>query len=729
MGTWAVPGGSTVQHVITTSPAGLSLTVDGGGCTSPCTFNWTPGTSHTIATTLKQLPYYFSYWNDSGALSHAITAQSSPTTYTANFFNDPLEALKKCLDPLISTSATCTLAAGTHTVNSTIEVKRSNVTITGEDRSTTALVRGASHTSELMLVNVAPPAQSITIQNLTFCGNSALSTPASPCPSPPPPSAPTTCGAWQRDIHEARRRGDPDPDGTYICTDLYVANADTRQRPMDPFAYIGPYSVTISNCAFEGSTGHAIALYPTAPQEVNDVYITGTAINSSEVTGLLVGVNGENYSDSRACDSNPNFKDDTSVHAPRNIRVEGSNTFANNLTGAMGINAARWFALRNNTFTNNYIMPQAGNEAGGSVFFDQCTDKIQIYRNTLTGPTYLATDGLELWGRNIDVGADDPAQRNTVSNYQSEGIAANSVFNATITNNTTSNNGAAYPTGGILVWTREPGGPCDPVFRDTQNVTVTGNTSTGQTYGVYLGEREASTNIVNTITIGTSGPVFRDAYVTLTGAASGVPAPEPPQAEQLAPRALPVNPIQDLAAPIRPLPSKCSETGNRREVVSFPATDVHVENGAGNIFWIQGMFSVAGDDNTGSGGPDSGAQGCHFIFYPPEDTSTCTPSSGCGVLYLDKDGGGFDWTPESPSVVGPGGHDLANSYCRIRAASTDSRVTFEGKVLKLNLDIEFLSSTKRHMYTATGNRQGLTNASDGSSYWPWRYSGWWKWTQ
>jgi hypothetical protein len=82
--------GSTVQHVITTAPAGLSLTVDSAPCTAPCTFQWTPGTNHTIATTTPQpggtgTQYVFASWSDGGAISHSITASSSPATYTANF--------------------------------------------------------------------------------------------------------------------------------------------------------------------------------------------------------------------------------------------------------------------------------------------------------------------------------------------------------------------------------------------------------------------------------------------------------------------------------------------------------------------------------------------------------------------------------------------------------------------------------------------------------------------
>jgi hypothetical protein len=77
-----------VLQTIMTSPAGLSLVVDGTGCTSPCTYQWVSG-NHTIATAAQQTAsgtqYLFSYWSDGGALSHTITAPPSSTTYTANF--------------------------------------------------------------------------------------------------------------------------------------------------------------------------------------------------------------------------------------------------------------------------------------------------------------------------------------------------------------------------------------------------------------------------------------------------------------------------------------------------------------------------------------------------------------------------------------------------------------------------------------------------------------------
>jgi hypothetical protein len=82
---------STVQTTITTSPAGLLVSVDGGTPTSaPLTENWVPGSAHTIATSSPQaggagVQYVWSNWSDSGAISHGITVPSTATTYTATF--------------------------------------------------------------------------------------------------------------------------------------------------------------------------------------------------------------------------------------------------------------------------------------------------------------------------------------------------------------------------------------------------------------------------------------------------------------------------------------------------------------------------------------------------------------------------------------------------------------------------------------------------------------------
>ena len=71
------------------NPAGLSFAVDGTNYSSAQTFNWMPGSNHTIATTSPQsggtgVQYVWSSWSDGGAISHTVTPTVS-TNYTANF--------------------------------------------------------------------------------------------------------------------------------------------------------------------------------------------------------------------------------------------------------------------------------------------------------------------------------------------------------------------------------------------------------------------------------------------------------------------------------------------------------------------------------------------------------------------------------------------------------------------------------------------------------------------
>jgi alpha-tubulin suppressor-like RCC1 family protein len=79
-----------VLIAVNTSPAGLSFTVDGTTYTSSHTFQWLSGSTHTIATTSPQslvagTRYLLLNWSDGGAISHSVTAPSSPGTITANF--------------------------------------------------------------------------------------------------------------------------------------------------------------------------------------------------------------------------------------------------------------------------------------------------------------------------------------------------------------------------------------------------------------------------------------------------------------------------------------------------------------------------------------------------------------------------------------------------------------------------------------------------------------------
>jgi len=80
----------TVAVTVQTSPTGLSFTVDGNPYTTTQTFQWVPGSPHTIATTSPQsggvgTQYVWLNWSDGGAISHGVSGPGSPTTYTANF--------------------------------------------------------------------------------------------------------------------------------------------------------------------------------------------------------------------------------------------------------------------------------------------------------------------------------------------------------------------------------------------------------------------------------------------------------------------------------------------------------------------------------------------------------------------------------------------------------------------------------------------------------------------
>jgi hypothetical protein len=78
-----------VQITVQTNPIGCSFTVDGTAYSSSQTFSWTPGSSHTIATTSPQsggtgIQYVWKSWGDNGGMSHTV-APTVNKTYTATF--------------------------------------------------------------------------------------------------------------------------------------------------------------------------------------------------------------------------------------------------------------------------------------------------------------------------------------------------------------------------------------------------------------------------------------------------------------------------------------------------------------------------------------------------------------------------------------------------------------------------------------------------------------------
>jgi bacillolysin len=72
-------------------PQGLQVIADGISCTTPCAFDWLPGSTHTLNAVSPQgsgdgIQYVFTSWSDSQPRSHSIVVPGTPTTtYTAYF--------------------------------------------------------------------------------------------------------------------------------------------------------------------------------------------------------------------------------------------------------------------------------------------------------------------------------------------------------------------------------------------------------------------------------------------------------------------------------------------------------------------------------------------------------------------------------------------------------------------------------------------------------------------
>lgn len=81
----------TFAVTVTSSPTGSGfVTVDGTPVTTPQSFDWSDGSSHTLAANspvsgATGVRYVWTSWSDGGGQSHTITASPGTTTYTASF--------------------------------------------------------------------------------------------------------------------------------------------------------------------------------------------------------------------------------------------------------------------------------------------------------------------------------------------------------------------------------------------------------------------------------------------------------------------------------------------------------------------------------------------------------------------------------------------------------------------------------------------------------------------
>lgn len=79
---------SSVSVTIGSNPSGRQLIVDGTTLTAPASFQWAPGSAHTVSAphaTLGSTRYLFRTWSDGGAQTHTVTVPTSSLTLTANF--------------------------------------------------------------------------------------------------------------------------------------------------------------------------------------------------------------------------------------------------------------------------------------------------------------------------------------------------------------------------------------------------------------------------------------------------------------------------------------------------------------------------------------------------------------------------------------------------------------------------------------------------------------------
>ena len=85
-------GETPSMTTISTNPEGLDVEVDGMTFTTPQSFDWAQGTSHTIGVPSTQVDdterFLFAKWSDGGDREHTIAASSATTVFTAHFIQE-----------------------------------------------------------------------------------------------------------------------------------------------------------------------------------------------------------------------------------------------------------------------------------------------------------------------------------------------------------------------------------------------------------------------------------------------------------------------------------------------------------------------------------------------------------------------------------------------------------------------------------------------------------------
>lgn len=84
-----VPTCPGAPYTVTTVPTGLPMVVDGKSYLSPQSFNWSPGSLHSLsapsAHTAGATRFVYTGWSDLGQATHNVTLPATPITYTATY--------------------------------------------------------------------------------------------------------------------------------------------------------------------------------------------------------------------------------------------------------------------------------------------------------------------------------------------------------------------------------------------------------------------------------------------------------------------------------------------------------------------------------------------------------------------------------------------------------------------------------------------------------------------
>ncbi len=195
-------GAGAVSITVTSVPVGLTVTVDGASCAAtPCTYQWTPGSPHTLAAATQMggagTQYAFGSWTGGAVSPDQVTAPSTATTYTATFTTTYLltTAASPSSEGSITPSTqyfaagsqvaiTATALTGNHFINftGTTVSSASPVTLTMNGPVSETGNFGAGTVTITM--TSAPPGLTVTVDNVACA--------ATPCSYQWTPSSPHT---------------------------------------------------------------------------------------------------------------------------------------------------------------------------------------------------------------------------------------------------------------------------------------------------------------------------------------------------------------------------------------------------------------------------------------------------------------------------------------------------------------------------------------------------------